>query len=276
MGVMLRAGADVAEIDPQMGGGLLRLSTGSSQQWLVAPDNHTPAMFVTVPWFSRIFPNGQDSFEWLGTAVQAAQDFPIHGFARHQPWQVQGQTDSTLALRFEHPGSAQWTWSFVSQLTYALSRGQLNVTLDITNLSATAMPCGLGLHPYIGQPEGVRLQAGVNEVCVLDAQGKPVPPFTEPHGALDELVAARERDHVFLGWQGACRLSWPQRQMGLSSNAEYLVVYSPSDQPWFCVEPVTNLPDGFNRMTQDPRACRILSAGETHQLELQITYNAQL
>ena len=103
-----------------------------------------------------------------------------------------------------------------------------------------------------------------------------MPPFTEPHGALDELVAARERDHVFLGWQGACRLSWPQRQMGLSSNAEYLVVYSPSDQPWFCVEPVTNLPDGFNRMTQDPRACRILSAGETHQLELQITYNAEL
>ena len=63
-------------------------------------------------------------------------------------------------------------------------------------------------------------------------------------------VADNNLDEVYLGWSGHCRIEWPERHAGMAIECAWprpnLVVYSPLDAPFVCVEAVTNQPDAFN------------------------------
>ena len=56
---------------------------------------------------------------------------------------------------------------------------------------------------------------------------------------------------VFTGWTRRARISWPEhgRQLDIEAEAplDFLVLYTPPGEPFFCAEPVSNITDAFNR-----------------------------
>ena len=57
-------------------------------------------------------------------------------------------------------------------------------------------------------------------------------------------------DNLFTGWDGQAVIEWPEWRARLTISAtpplRNLVIYSPADQDFFCIEPVTNITDAFN------------------------------
>jgi len=57
-------------------------------------------------------------------------------------------------------------------------------------------------------------------------------------------------DHCFQGWDGVAEISWPDRVIRLTMQADEIfrnfVIYIPQGKPFFCAEAVTHTIDGFN------------------------------
>lgn len=113
------------------------------------------------PWANRLdeqafYANGKKyPFDMELGNVRGA--VPIHGFlTTTDRWQViEAKADGAAAWVtsrlefFRQPAwMKQWPFAHTIELTYRLERGDLEVRTAITNLSAEAMPIGIGFHPY--------------------------------------------------------------------------------------------------------------------------------
>jgi aldose 1-epimerase len=101
---------------------------------------------------------------------------------------------------------------------------------------------------------------------VLPTLHVPPPAGANPATGFDVREAAF--DNVFTGWTRRARITWPDagRQLEIEAEAplDFLVLYTPSGEPFFCAEPVSNITDAFNRQgdgTSDT-GCFVLAPGE--------------
>ncbi len=129
-----------------------------------------------------------------------------------------------------------------------------------------------GLHPYFPRTADVRLSAQVGGVWrntpdMLPVEHTPVPP--ELDFSKGPAVSGITVDNCFTGWDGKALIEWPSRHRGLSIEAtpefRNLVVFVPPKQDFFCVEPVTNVNDGFNKLArkEENTGVVVLQPGET-------------
>ncbi|CDX28923.1 Aldose 1-epimerase (fragment) [Mesorhizobium plurifarium] len=131
------------------------------------------------------------------------------------------------------------------------------------------MPAGLGLHPYFPATPWTHIQAGVTGMWETDAEVLPTRHVPPPAGADPTTgfdVAKAAFDTVFTGWTHRARITWPDEQRLLDIEAEapldFLVLYTPPGEPFFCAEPVSNITDAFNRLEEDA-GCMVLAPGES-------------
>src|SRR3546814_4637977 len=111
------------------------------------------------------------------------------------------------------------------------------------------MPAGFGLHPEFPKRPGCRLTAGLDHVgrCYetkLPVEGVPLaegpPPSLDVEG-LDNCVG---------GWDGRATIACPSQAPSLGIEADgafgHLVIYVPSGEDHFCVEPVSHANDAVH------------------------------
>ena len=230
------------------------LVAGHARDWLL-PALGPTSSFVMVPFCSRIR-GGQ--FGFRGREVQLPANNPpephaIHGHGWLCPWQVVRQSTASVLLRYEHPGGA-WPWAYRADLEISLQRAELTMQLAVTNRADSAMPVGLGFHLYFSATPDVVLRAQTSHRWVLDEQLMPVArrPLraNDPQLADGLALAAHSWDAVFAGWDQRFEIHWPEWGAQLTGKAAGplgdFVVYAPHNSPWFCAEPVSNVPDAFN------------------------------
>ena len=243
-----------AEILPQVGGGLARLDWLRGGQPLpllrgLAPDvTDTPlpsqlACFPLLPWSNRMAPSG---FQFEGqrhvpAPNRAGEPCPIHGDAWQQPWSVADHHDTSLVLTLDRSGAIPF--AYTAQLRYTLAGDALVLELSVCNAGDTALPFGIGLHPWMPEPQGALLQAGANSVWMAGPDKLPVVRQDIPAAWRFDNPAALPQDgvdNVFEGWQGAARIAWPARQLALEVQADmdYFILYVPPGRDFFCFEPV--------------------------------------
>jgi aldose 1-epimerase len=248
------------------------------------------ACFPLVPFSNRVR-DGRFTFE--GTSVQLSPNFPpephaIHGHGWQREWEVEEQTDSSLITGFTYDGNdpvssdatatkgrgdrvAEWPWTYRARQHYSLTSEVLEVTISVTNTSDAAMPVGLGLHPYFVRTPGSRLETGVDGVWKSDENSMPselvnVPPDWDLNGLDPDRVSL---DNNFTGWSREALIDWPDRNASLTLTADdlfdFLVVYTPPGEDFFCVEPVSNTLDAFNLREQgrDDVGGSVVEPGET-------------
>ncbi|MBP6765706.1 MAG: aldose 1-epimerase, partial [Rubrivivax sp.] len=144
---VLQAGGLRCELRPELGGCLAGLwldgepvlrSTPAAQLDTVRQS----ACYPLVPFSNRV---AHATLQWQGTShplVRHRADEPhaIHGVGWQRPWAVLEADAQFAMLAFEHRPDASWPFAFDCSQTLKLSETALELTLSITNQSATPAP----------------------------------------------------------------------------------------------------------------------------------------
>jgi len=216
------------------------------------------ACFPLVPFSNRIR-DGQ--FVFAGRTVrlplnQWPQPHTEHGHGWQAAWRVTGRNDDRLAVEYEHAADA-WPFPYLARHEIALTQDELRLTLSIENRGDEAMPAGLGFHPYFPRTAGCRLAARADAMWQTDAEVMPTalvaadPRLATLDGiAIDGTVF----DNAFTGWRRKATIRWPETGAALVLDADppldFLVLYTPAGEPYFCAEPVSHCTDAFNLAAQ--------------------------
>jgi aldose 1-epimerase len=259
--VVLRNEHLSAEVLPQMGGALARLDSvlGAASMPVLRPFTQTDsvpprpnqlACFPLVPWSNRM----AGGFTCDGRSYNIAPNregdqYPIHGEGWQRPWQVEEQSGDRMSMLLDRRDG--FPFSYLAKLEYALRGASLEVTLEVTNSGSSALPFGLGLHPFMPRSAGVTLRAPAQEAWLsgadrLPAQAVAVPDtwrFGEPCALPGTLV-----DNIFTGWDGRADIDWQDRGISLRIEADmaYYILYTPAGGDFFCFEPVDHMINAHN------------------------------
>ena len=268
-------------IDPRIGGsvqsakwrGASILDVRNGQSILAS------GCFPLVPFSNRI---AASTFTFEDQQVVLCPNHPedpacpvLHGMGWLSEWTAERVTDRTAALSLRCR-DADWPWEFDANLEYSVLDDGFIARLGVKNCSGRNMPVGLGFHPYFPRNEHTRFHSQhrgewqVGTDCIprrLDIRTQAIDWWD------GQPVETRIVDTVYTGREGMMVVSWPDRGIGarISPSAElpFTTVYLPEQERYFCVEPVSQMTDAFNRSREDS-GTRVLAPGESWKVSMQI------
>ncbi|XCB30242.1 aldose 1-epimerase [Arcanobacterium hippocoleae] len=231
---------------------------------------------VLAPWPGRV-KAGKYSFD--GQQYQLAFDEhgeAIHGLVQDLNFSVI-TADTALVLGADFSGGEGYPWPFHLEVTFSLENGadgveHLSVVIEATNTGTTDIPLSLGWHPYVKIPgqttiSNCELEISARTKILVDAKKIPLAGEAAYAGVQApvkyEYVGAVQIDDSFRGLipdnDGVATtvlrsLASPARikvsQEPISTPVMH--VFTADDLPRgtresFALEPLSNLPDAFNR-----------------------------
>ncbi|QOL24820.1 aldose 1-epimerase [Thalassotalea sp. LPB0316] len=252
-------------ISPSLGGSVVAFN------WLTHPQgklevlrdardaNHVleASNFPLVPFSNRI-KNGR--FTWQNQAYQTRLNFEpetsaIHGYGWQNAWQVDSQSETQLVLSYlgkEH----DFPFSYRAKQIFSLDNKGLQHQLVIENLSDKTMPAGLGFHPYFVRTPKARITAKVEQMWAVDEQCLPTKLTHIPNGLNQQGIKVNEvvLDNGFSDFDGYAEIQWPEFNAGVDiladQHCKVLVIFTPENEDYFCVEPVSHCTDAINLAQQ--------------------------
>jgi aldose 1-epimerase len=254
------------EISPKLGGSILAYDVKLHNQFvpILRKTNKVKSVlesscFPLIPYSNRI-KHGQ--FNWQNKRITLTlnhlpEKHSIHGHGWQLPWDVTDKTDTSLTLQY-HYQTAEWPFSYSAQQTFKLDDKVLEVELSIINTSNTAMPAGLGLHPYFSLTNKSYVNSSIDKMWAVDDENIPTKLVDGPKSINSQtgmIIKGSNLDNVFTGFVGSATVTWPEWQakanITTSSNCKFMVLYSPDDKDFFCLEPVTHCTNAINMANND-------------------------
>ena len=233
----LKVGRLAVEIDPESGGAMARFTSGDADVLRPGP-------------FSNRIAHGRLAFDG-GDIIMAPNwpglRHPMHGDGWAHAWSVMKSGAASATISYIHDGLTGWPFRYRASQRFRLDDDRLEIEIAVQNGENHAVPAGLGLHPFFVREPDCELFFHADEVWLADAEVLPTNRVAVPDGW--EFEHGRRPDDVvldncFAGWDGAATIRWPGRGLRLVVEASeifrHLVVYTPPDRPFFCVEPVSH------------------------------------
>jgi aldose 1-epimerase len=274
----LASGASSVVVAPEHGAGLTGWMLGTTPifrralpQTAVGGDPAAMGCFPLLPYGNRI---GQGRFHWRGNDYILERNFgdhphTIHGVGWQRPWTVEEAGPRSVFLSLAHSPDRSWPFAFSAEVVYRLSGSALTITIQMTNRHEAAAPAGIGVHPYFPKAGDPSLRfngtgAWENGPDSLPLRhGPPCPDWlhTEP-----SPVAEARLDNCFTGWDGTADILAGAATIRIEASAVFrqLQVFTPSWADFFCVEPVSHVPDAVNRPDLPAeQAMHVLQPNET-------------
>lgn len=226
--------------------------------------------YPLVPYSNRI---GYARFRWKGHDFTTRPNYgesphSIHGVGWMRPWERVSSSAVEVVLRYRHAADADWPFAFEATQYFNLTPQSLHVEMVVTNLAEVAQPVGLGWHPYFPKRARSRLHIELAERWDGDATGLPVRKVAQP--GIDAGVAHLAFDNCFDGWHGAARIRDERFSLQLSSSLDRLVVYTPPEKDYFCVEPVSHVSNAIHMADPLAHGLRSLAPGESTRAWMQL------
>ena len=273
----LQSGDIRLEVCPAAGGSITKFSVEgqdilrpASEEAIEQRDPGLMSAFPMVPYCNRIA-NGLFWFE--GRQIQLEKNFEpelcsIHGLGWQRAWSVEHKSMALLKLSYDHDGH-DWPWKFYSEQCFRLEADRLNYELSISNADSSAMPAGLGLHPFFFEQRLARMSCLFQGRWQCNSEGLPnhfVLRVEPDQFDGSKTMSEFDLDHVYTSLNSDICLNWDNHKYGLSllksdGNFAY-VVYSPPEGDFFCVEPVSHLPNVIN-MDEQAGTMRALEPGDS-------------
>ena len=288
--IELRCGDLSLTVHPTVGGavtawkkGELNLLRPASETTIATKNALDTACYPLVPFSNRI-ENGKLVFrgkEYRMEPNMKPHPHPLHGHAFRGEWQVAQASPTSATLRFAYQAD-DFPSAYESTQKIGLGVDSLTIEIAVKNTGHETMPAGLGLHPFFRKPAGTKLQKKVSGVWLAaNDDGIPTERVAVPErwdfGRLRELGDV-VLDHCFPGWTDQVAIiEWPDVGLRARLTAEgpmhHLVVYVPEGQDFFCVEPVTNMNNAFNRAERGEKGTGtvLLEPGESLACKMVIT-----
>ena len=281
----LKAGALRLALRPDLGGCIAGLwHNGVPVLRSVEPEQLGRARqggcYPLVPYSNRI---ALGRFNWQGSPYQLAPNFegsphPLHGVGYLSAWTVEPATGpagpAELVLTLKHRADAHWPFDFSARQLLQLSPTSLRAELSITNTAGAPAPVGLGWHPYFPKRTRSRLHVECSGRWELDALKLPTQLVPQP--GVDADLAHLDYDHGFEGWSGPARIRDERFALTLRSSLQRLVIYTPREQDFFAVEPVSHVTNAINQPAPSALGLVTLQPGQSHQawmtLDVQSTH----
>ena len=223
------------------------------------------ACFPLVPFGNRVRGNRfvYDGVTYALTPNTDWDEHYLHGDGWTTEWQVAERTRSLARVVMRHD-DAGTPYRYEAAQTFAIDESTLELRLEVVNRGDTALPFGLGWHPYFPLTASTTLRAPASALWLEGAGWLPTERAAVPADL--DFTAARELprrwvNHGFEGWDGACEIAWPDRRARLKLGADglfgryFLFVSDPKFEAgynfeFFAFEPMShcanahNLPDG--------------------------------
>jgi aldose 1-epimerase len=260
-------------VSPSRGGGIERFAWRGHDVFRPFEGGDQPtdlSCFPLVPFCNRITNRRLHFGSEDHLLPPAPQDIEprhaLHGIGWTCDWSVTESSSAATTLSLKHDGT-QWPWKFVAGQEIVLNETGYIHRLSLTNTDARLMPAGLGLHPYFPNAEA-KLQLGASGFWATGANLLPT-----HHAALTNQpnwFDGKNYDHCFTGRANPILLEWPTHRLRIhtSANLPYTHVFVPDGADFFCVEPVSHIPDAVNStLSAEATGLRILEPGETMEVE---------
>lgn len=226
--------------------------------------------FPLVPYSGRL---GYRRFRWKGrehTTLANFGDHPhsVHGVGWQRAWEIVSSSALEVVLRYRHAADADWPFPFEASQYFTLTPQSLHVEMVVVNLGDEVQPVGLGWHPYFPKRARSRLHVECAERWDNDVAMLPVRRVAQP--GIDSDIAHLDFDNGFDGWRGAARIRDERFQLQLTSSLDRLVVYTPQDKDYFCVEPVSHVSNAIHLADPAAHGLRSLAPGERTSAWMQL------
>ncbi|MGY4831332.1 aldose 1-epimerase [Sphaerotilaceae bacterium SBD11-9] len=267
-GVELRAGVLRLAVRPDLGGSIAGLWHDGvplmrSTEPAELASARLSACFPLVPYSNRL---GHRRFQWKGQDHTTAANFAdsphsLHGVAWMRPWEVISSTPTEAALRYVHAPDEHWPFAFDVRQSFALTPQQLTLRFAFTNTGSIAQPVGLGWHPYFPTRAQSRLDIEVTDKWESDEVLLPTRKVVQR--GIASLVSQLDVDNCFEGWPGLARIRDESFALELKSSLPYLVVFTPRDKGYFCVEPVSHVNDALHMAEPARHGLRTVEPGQS-------------
>jgi aldose 1-epimerase len=264
----LRAGALRLALRPDLGGAVAGLWHGTtpilrSSEPAAPTTAREAAMYPLVPYSNRL---GYRRFRWRGrdyTTGANVADSPhsLHGIGWQRPWRIVSSSMLEVVLELVHGGDADWPFPFTARQYFSLSADSFGVRLQVTNDAAAEQPVGLGLHPYFVRRARSRLHVELSHRWDSDATLLPTRKVAQP--GIDSDLSHLDFDNCFEGWRGPARIRDERFSLQLTSSLPYLVVYTPPERDYFCVEPVSHVSNAIHMADPAAHGLVALAPGAT-------------
>jgi len=269
----LHAGALRLAVRPDLGGsiaGLWHRDTPilRSTEPAALDSARQSGSFPLVPYSNRL---GYRKFRWKGHDYTTQANFgdsphSVHGIGWMRPWEVTSHSGIALSLRLVHEADADWPFAFEALQYFSLTPESLVVQMVVTNRADIAQPVGLGWHPYFPKRTRSRLHIECSDRWDADAAQLPVRKVAQP--GIDSDVSHLDFDNGFEGWRGPARIRDEKFSLQLRSSLPYLVVYTPQDKDYFCVEPVSHVGNAIHMADPAAHGLRTLLPGESFEASM--------
>ena len=271
----LHAGALRLALRPDLGGciaGLWHRDTPilRSSEPDVLTTSRPSGCYPLVPYSNRL---GYRHFRWKGQEYTTLSNFgdnphSVHGVGWIRPWEIVSSNALEVVLRLVHPGDADWPFSLEVSQYFTLTPHSMSVQMVFTNTADVAQPVGLGWHPYFPKRARSRLHIELSDRWDSDATQLPTRKVAQP--GIDSDISHLDYDNCFEGWKGAARVRDEKFSLQLSSSLTYLVVYTPQDKDYFCVEPVSHLSNAIHMADPSAHGLRVVGPGETFEASMKL------
>lgn len=237
------------------------------------------AAFPMFPFCGRIA-DGKMSVD--GREISLPYNFPpekhaVHGQAWLAPWLVTQSSKHAAILTFDHIGK-DWPWQYRAEQIFKLDGHCLHIELKLQNRSEQIMPAGIGWHPYFPR-KGAFVKAGVSTVWPTGSSTIPDKP--EDLSAWCDLREPRQAsgltlDTPFSMAEHKSVVAWPERNLRATMTTGeimgQLVVYTPPGEDFFCVEPLSHIPNAVNStLPASLTGHKVLEPGETMAGHISLT-----
>ncbi|WP_309573072.1 aldose 1-epimerase [Deinococcus sp.] len=286
----ISSGALTLEIVPEIGASVLNLRAASGRpvmRHVELADVQTSsqcASFTLLPFSNRV----RDArFTFGGTEhqleVTTKDGQTQHGDVRNRPWTVTRITDAHLRCDFDSRAfdDINWPWAFTARVEYVLHGPHLDTSVTLTNADTTAMPAGMGLHPYFARLDGeINPTLSFDAALAYDTDDRSLPtgaarPLTaEEDYRTPAHVGERSIDRTYTAWDGVAHLDWGARGLTVTADSAFshLVVFTAPDGS-LALEPTTHATDAFNLAAQGVGGVdmRVLAPGQSLACAVRVT-----
>ncbi len=275
----IESNAIKATILPEIGGRLHRLQV-FGHDLLRTPDDTARhrddpifwGSYVMAPWCNRI---EAAPLMVAGQRLNLIPNFPdgsiIHGQVFDRPWEQAG----TGQLGCQGGGDG-WPWQYEVAQTIEVIDERLLIALSLTNLADTAMPAGLGIHPWFVRPLEVRVPATSFYSPNSNTLAQPENVF----GLHDLRRLQPMPDDLDATWTGLTErmveLRWLALGIGaeIHTDASQIVAASPRHIDAVGLEPQTHAPQGIRRLLHnEPDAMTLLEPAASLRLNVDLVFS---
>lgn len=231
----------------------------------IIPGGEHTACYLLSPWSNRI---DAGVFAFAGESRRVRINWPdgtaIHGDVRDRAWSILDRSPVSARLRIDsrEQDDSNWPWAYLTEVRYELAGSTFETELSITNVDDSPMPVGGGYHPFFNR---ILWNVADDPVVTAKVTGRypcervmvtgPAVMDDLSHRLVKGTTLHENLDDIFESPGGEISIHWPASGVRATFESTHqfgkMVIFSPihdggSPSPFFCVEPVSMINNGFN------------------------------